>query len=393
MDVKETAAQYADYQIEMRRYFHANPELSGQEFSTSEVVKKELDKMGVPWRNCGLETGVLATIQGAKPGKTILIRGDMDALSVQEETTLPYASKNKGVMHACGHDCHISMLLTAAHILNDMKEELCGCVKLAFQPAEEIGEGAKSMIEQGALEGVDGCFAIHVWSTVPAGKISIEAGPRMASADIIKIDVTGKGGHGAAPHECVDAAVVSCAIVNNLQTIVSREISPTDPAVVTIGTMNVGSRWNVVAEYGHLEGTSRCFSTEVWEQFPARIQRIITETAKTFRAEAKMDYIRLVPPTINDADMASLAHSAAGKVLAEDAPILSPATTGGEDFAYFMQKVPGALALLGVGNEECGAIWPQHSGKYLVDESALIHGAMLYAQVALDFNSKKTGEK
>ncbi|MFA9380398.1 MAG: amidohydrolase [Acetanaerobacterium sp.] len=388
MDIKKIAVKYSEYQVEMRRHFHTNPEISGQEFKTSERVKKELDSIGVPWKKCGLETGVLATIKGAKPGKTILIRGDMDALTVQEETGLPYASVNGGVMHACGHDCHTSMLLTAAHILNDIKDELCGTVRLAFQPAEESAIGAKSMISEGAMDGVDGCFGIHVWSEVPSGKVSVEAGPRMASADLFKIDLTGKGGHGAAPHQCVDAAVAASAVVSNLQTVVSREISPVDPAVITVGVMQVGTRWNVVPEYAHLEGTTRCFSRDVWELFPKRMEQIITNTAKTFRVDAKFDYVRLVPPTINDNKVAALAQNAVKKVVAEDANVLNDKTTGGEDFAFFMEKAPGAIALLGVRNEACDAVYVQHSGKYQVDEDALLSGAMLYAQVAMDFNAQ-----
>lgn len=389
MNVKEIAAKYGDYQVQMRRYFHAHPEVSGKEFKTSERIKKELDSIGVPWKKCGLETGVLATIQGARPGKTILIRGDMDALTVQEETGLPYASENDGVMHACGHDCHISMLLTAAHILNDMKSELCGTVRLAFQPAEEIGTGAKAMMKDGALDGVDGCFGIHVWADVEAGKVSVEAGPRMASADQFFIDITGKGGHGATPHQCIDAAIAASTMVTNLQTVVSREINPVDPAVLTVGLMQVGTRWNVIPEYAHLEGTTRCFDQGVWTAFPEMMERIVTETGKTFRADAKLDYRRIVPPTINDEKMSSLAQNAARKAIGEEASVLSDKTNGGEDFAFFMKKVPGAIALLGIRNEACNAVYPQHSGKYRVDESALLNGAKLYAQVAMDFNAQK----
>lgn len=389
MNIKETAAKYADYQIEMRRYFHQHPEVSGKEYETSKVIKAELDKIGVKWEACGLQTGVLATITGAKPGKTMLLRGDMDALTVEETTGAPYASQNPGVMHACGHDCHISMLLTAAHILNDLKDELCGTVKLAFQPAEEIAEGAKSMIECGAMDGVDGCFGIHVWSDVPSGHVSVEAGPRMGAAAEYRIDITGKGGHGAAPHQCIDAAVATAAVVTNLQTIVSRETSPMDSAVVTAGVIGAGTRWNVVAENGFIEGTTRCFSNEIYEGFPKMIKRIAKDTTKAFRADAKLTkYENLVPPTINDPYISQIAADAAKKVIGEDAPITSPATMGGEDFAYYMRKAPGAIALLGVGNEACGAVWPQHSGNYCVDESALLKGAMLYVQTAVDFNEK-----
>jgi amidohydrolase len=388
MDIKEVAAKYGDYLIEMRRYFHTHPELSGKEFNTSKRVKEELDKIGVEWRDCGMETGVLATIKGAKPGKTILIRGDMDALPIAEETGLPFTSENQGVMHACGHDCHISMMLTAAHILNDVKSELCGTVKLAFQPAEETGEGAAAMIANGALDGVDGCFGMHVWSTVHAGKVSCEAGPRMAATDKFVIDVKGKGGHGSAPHQCVDAAVVCSAIVNNLQTVISREIDPVDPGVITVGTINVGDRWNVIAETGHMEGTTRCFSTKIWDALPEALERIVTGTAKTMRAEATVQNIRVVPPTINDASVAAVAQTAIGEIFGDGAMEPLDRITGGEDFAFYMQKCPGAIAMLGVGSEACDAVWPQHSSHYKVDESALLNGAALYAQVAMDFNKQ-----
>lgn len=388
MDIHELAHQYEEYLIEKRRYFHAHPEVSTQEFHTSQVVKDELDAMGISWRPCGLETGVLATIEGAKPGKTILLRGDMDALTVQETTGAPYASQNDGVMHACGHDCHISMLLTAARLLNDVKDELSGTVKLAFQPAEEVGLGAKSMIEQGALEGVDACFAIHVWAGVSAGTVSLEAGPRMASADQFRIAVKGKGSHAAAPEQGVDAAVVTAAIINNLQTISSREISPMDPVVVTVGTIEAGTRWNVVAENSVMTGTVRSFSNEVWRSLPERVERIVSNTAAAYRATTEVEYENLVPPTVNDASFVALAQQSAKRVMGEDSLSLNPPTTGGEDFSFFMQQVPGAIALLGTGSAACDSLWPNHSGNFRVDESQLIKGAMLYAQVALDFNAQ-----
>lgn len=387
MNLKEAAAKYGDYLIEMRRCFHAHPEVSGKEYETSKRIKAELDKFGIAWRPCGLETGILATIQGGKPGKTILLRGDMDALTVQEETELPYASEVSGVMHACGHDCHISTLLTAARVLNDVKADLCGTVRLAFQPAEETAQGAKSMIENGALDGVDGCFGIHVWSNVPAGQVALAPGPRMAAADQFSIDIKGKGGHASAPHQCVDAAVVASAMVTNLQSIVSREVDPGDPAVLTVGRIEAGTRWNVVAEYGRLEGTTRYFSRDLYQRFPEMMERVVTQTAQTFRAEAKLNYDRIVPPAINDDQMTEVAIGAARKAISTDAVIAIDRITGGEDFAYFMEKVPGAIALMGVGNESCGAAWPQHSGKYRVDESALINSVLLYAQVAADFNA------
>ena len=283
MNIKETAQKYSDYIIETRRYLHMHPELSTKEYETSKFVQSELDKIGVPYVQCGLETGVLATIKGGKPGKTILIRGDMDALPVPEENDLSYKSTVDGVMHACGHDTHTAMMLTAAHILNDVKDELCGTVKLAFQPSEETAQGAPSMIENGAMEGVDAVYGQHIWTQVPTGKVAFAAGPRMASAGQFEIWVQGKGGHGAEPHNCHDAVTCCAAIVNSLQTIVSREYRPIDAAVCTVGRMDVGTRWNVIADSGYLAGTTRCFDRQVFAEFPERIERIVKGTCEAYR--------------------------------------------------------------------------------------------------------------
>ena len=268
MDIQALGAKYHDYLIEMRRWFHANPEVSGEEFNTSARIKEELDKMGIAWRPCGLKTGVMATIEGSKPGKRIMLREDIDALTVQEETGLEYASKNPGIMHACGHDCHISILLTVAAMLNEIKDELCGTVVLAFQPAEEIAQGALSMMQDGVLDGVDACFGMHVWSDIPSGKISVRDGAAMASADQFIIDIEGVSGHGATPHLCADVVPMTSAIIQSLQTVVSREIDPTETAVLTVGTIQAGSRWNVIAGKAQITGTTRCFSNAVRAQFP-----------------------------------------------------------------------------------------------------------------------------
>lgn len=387
MTIQEVASKYEAYQIEMRRYFHMYPEESGKEYNTSKKVKEELDKIGVSWRDCGMETGVLATIEGAKPGKTILLRADMDALSVPEETGVEYASKNEGIMHACGHDCHTSMLLTAAHILNDMRDELCGTVKFAFQPAEEIGKGAASMIEQGAMDGVDGAFGIHIWSDVESGKVACSAGPRMGAANMFTVDIQGRGGHGSAPHQCVDAAVVTTAIVTNLQSVVSRNVAPMDAAVLTVGVIESGARWNVIADKGHLEGTTRCFSTEVNDNLPIWMDRVIQQTAAAYGATAVLNYTKLLPPTVNHESMVELVKASSRKAIGEDAPYELVPTLGSEDFSYYTQKAPGAIAFLGCANEACDSCWPQHHPKYNVDESVLIKGAMLYAQVAMDHNA------
>ena len=388
MDCQKIVEKYGAYQIEMRRYFHAHPEVSTKEYETAKRIREELTKWGIEWRPCGLETGTLATIQGRAPGKTILIRGDIDALTVQEETGVEYASCNPGVMHACGHDCHISMLLTAARILNDMRDEFVGTVKLAFQPAEETGQGAPAMIAEGALEGVDACFGMHVWSDVPSGQVSVQAGPRMAGTDMFKITVEGRGGHGAQPHHCIDATVTAAAIVANLQTLVSREISPVETAVVTVGTLHSGTRWNVVSGHAELTGTTRYFSPEIGKALPGMLERVAKSTAASFRAEATVENSVVVPPTVNEPGMTALAQGAVKKIFGENGLNEQPPTMGGEDFSNFMKRVPGCIALLGVRNAACNAVWGQHSNKYQVDEAALIKGAMLHAQVALDFLAK-----
>ena len=389
MDIKEIAAKYEPWVIDMRRHFHANPEPSRQEEATARRVREELTRLGVEWQPCGAGYGTLATIRGGKPGKTILLRADMDALEVQEDTGAEYASRTPGVMHACGHDCHTAMLLGAAAILCEMKSELPGTVRLAFQPAEEVGEGACDMIAHGAIEGVDACFAIHVWADVDSGKVAVPAGPRMAAADQFRIEITGRGSHGAAPHQGVDAVVAVCSMANALQTVVSREIDPLQSAVLTVGMVGAGTRFNVVSERGFLEGTTRSFSPEVRQQLQDAIFRIMQHTAAANRVEAELLWnptIIGVPPLANDPGVSAAAERAARLVMGEDAPIWTEKTGGAEDFAFFLEKAPGALALLGIRNPECGAVHPHHSGRFCVDESALIRGAMLYAQTAVEVN-------
>lgn len=385
MNLLDLESKYAEYQIAMRRLFHSCPEASGKEFETAKLIRAELDKMGIEWRECGMPTGTLATIKGARPGRTILLRGDIDGLEVTEKTGVDYASKNEGFMHACGHDCHISMLLTAGKILNDLRDRLCGTVVLCFQPAEEIGKGAAAMIADGVLEGVDAAFGIHVWSDVPTGHVSVRTGPMMAAADHFEIEVFGKAGHGAMPHCCVDATLIGSAITMNLQSAVSREIDPIETAVVTVGRFESGTRFNVVSGYAKLTGTTRCFSREVRANFPEQLQRIAQETARAMRGDAKLNYDFLLPPTINDADMAERVRTAAKKLLGDNALYDYPVSMGGEDFAFYQEKVPGVMCFLGVRNEACGATWAQHHNCYQVDEDMLIKGALLHTQMAVDY--------
>lgn len=382
MSIREISNKYKQNVIDLRREFHKYPEASLCEYKTIDRIGQELDKLGVPYKKVA-DTGIIAEIKGNNPGRTVALRADIDALSVTELAECEYKSENEGFMHACGHDCHISMLLGAAMILSEIKNELNGTVRLLFQPAEEVAAGAKKMIADGALDGVDGVFGIHVWSDIESGSVCVQEGPLMASADLFTINVKGKGGHGSAPHQGVDAVVASSAIVMNLQSIVSRELSPLEPAVVSIGSLQVGSRFNVIASEGTLCGTTRSFNPNVRNKFPEMIQRIAQDTASTYRAEAKLEYNFATPVVINDTNCSKIAEKSLDEIGAKS--IIVEKITGGEDFAEYMSIVPGMIALVGVRNEVKGACYPQHHPMYTVDEDALEIGTALYAQYAKDF--------
>jgi len=382
LSIIELSNKYKQNVIDLRREFHKYPEASLYEYKTIDMIGRELDNLGVDYKRVA-DTGIIAEIKGINPGKTVALRADIDALSVKELTQCEYKSENEGFMHACGHDCHISMLLGAAMILSEIKAELNGTVRLIFQPAEEIAAGAKKMIQAGALHGVDGVFGMHVWSDIECGSVCIQEGPLMASADLFTINVLGKGGHGSAPHQGVDAVIASSAIVMNLQSIVSRELSPLEPAVVSIGSLNVGSRFNVIASEGTLCGTTRSFNQSVRSKFPEMIQRVAEDTASAYRATAVVEYIFATPVVINDANCSKIAEKSLAAIGAKS--IIIEKITGGEDFAEYLNIVPGIIALVGVRNDTKGAIYPQHHPMYTVDEDALEIGTALYSQYAMDF--------
>ncbi|MDD7410729.1 M20 family metallopeptidase [Fusobacterium gastrosuis] len=385
MDIKNISKKYKDYVIEKRRYFHMNPEPSFCEFNTSKVIKEELDKLSIPYI-VSAETGIIATIKGKENGKTVLLRADMDALEVCEKNEVSYKSQKDGLMHACGHDGHVAMLLGAAHILNEIKEEIKGEIKLLFQPAEEIATGAKKMIEETNItDQIDSAFAIHLWQGVPVGKVSLESGARMAAADMFKIKIKGKSGHGSMPHETVDAALTAAAVLMNLQHLVSRNTNPLDTLVITIGKMEAGTRFNVIAGEAVLEGTARSFSKEVWEKIPEQLERVINSTCDAYGATAEIDLNRATPPLVNDEKISEILKNSVEKLYGAEAVTKYEKTPGGEDFAYFTQKVPGALAFVGIRNDEKGIDAPHHNEKFDMDERGLEIGTNLYVQFALDF--------
>ena len=390
MNVRDITKKYKDYIIEKRRYFHMNPEPSFNEYNTSKVIQEELIKIGIPFEIFA-KTGIIATIKGKSSGKTVLLRADMDALEVCEKNNVSYKSQKEGLMHACGHDGHIAMLLGAAHVLNEIKNDISGEIKLFFQPAEEVAKGAKAVIEESKItDFIDAAFAIHLWQGIPVGKISLESGARMAAADMFSIKVKGKSGHGSMPHETIDAVVVASAIVMNLQHLVSRNTNPLDTLVVTVGKLTAGTRYNIIAGEALLEGTIRSFSDEVWKKVPEQIERVVKNTAATYSAEAEIDLFRATPPLVNNQDISDILKISAEKLYGEEVVIKYEKTPGGEDFAYFTQAVPGALAFVGIRNDEKGINSPHHNETFDMDEEALEMGTNLYVQFAVDFlNSKK----
>ncbi|WP_100330265.1 amidohydrolase [Bacillus xiapuensis] len=382
--------KYGDELVELRRKLHSEPELSWEEERTTAFICEYLENLGIPYQKL-VPTGVVANIEGKIPGKVVALRGDMDALSVQElNRDLPYVSKEDGKMHACGHDAHTAMLLIAAKALQGIKDELKGTVRLLFQPAEEVAEGAREMVKQGAVDGVDNVFGIHIWSQIPSHKILCNPGPAFASADLFKVTFKGRGGHGAIPQDCIDAAVVASSFVMNVQSVVSRTIDPRDPAVLTIGKMVVGTRFNVIAENAVIEGTVRCFDPDTRDHIEKQLQHYAEQVAAIYGATAKVEYIHGTQAVINEEASASLVQEVAVEAFGAESLYHDKPTMGGEDFSYFLEKVPGSFALVGCGNPAKDTEWAHHHGKFNVDEEALSTGAELYAQYAWAYLNKET---
>lgn len=383
--IKKLAEKYADYIIEQRRYLHQIPELSLNEVKTTEKLVEELKKMNMEVITFPDYQGCIGIIKGGKPGKTIMLRADIDALPVKEQTGLPFASTN-GKMHACGHDNHMAMQLGAAKILTDLKDELHGTVKLLFQSGEEVGDGAKYYVEKGYLDDVSAVYGTHIWSAVEAGKFNLEAGERMASCDIFKIIVNGTSAHGSAPNLGNDALYAAASIVMNIQSFVSRRNNPLDAAVVTVGTMNGGQRFNIVANHIEMEGTTRAFNKQTRDSIEGELKKIIENTAIALGVTAKLEYSYLTDPIVNDNDnLNQIARNAAIKLYGEDVLVPMTKIMGAEDFSHLVTNIPGFFGFIGCHNEKLGMVYNNHSEFFTVDESALHMGAALAAQFAYDF--------
>jgi hippurate hydrolase len=384
----DDAKPLLDDAIQLRRRIHRRPEIGLTLPRTQDTVLAALDGLGLATRTGRTTTSVVATLDGARPGPTVLLRADMDALPLREETGLPFASEVEGAMHACGHDAHVAMLVGAARLLAARRDAIAGRVLFMFQPGEEGYHGARVMIEEGLLDGERapaGAFAIHVGHRYPAGVVGTRGGALMASGDTLQITVRGRGGHASAPHDCLDPIPIACEIVQAFQTAVTRRVNAFDPAVVTIARIEAGTTRNVIPETASLLGTIRTVSERTRGTVLDAVRRVAEGVAGAHGAEAEVNIIRGYPVTVNDPDFAGFVHEVSRDLLGpERAELMDHPIMGSEDFSYVLQRVPGALTFLGTRPDD-GPAHPNHSNRMRVNESALTTGIALHAAVALRF--------
>ncbi len=379
-------ADLVSYMVKIRRQIHAYPELSFEEFKTSELISQELDRLGLEYRKGVARTGIVAEIGSTDTSNPcVALRADMDALPIQEKTGLPFASKIPGKMHACGHDGHVAMLLGAAALLK--RAQIPGKVRLLFQPAEEGVGGAKAMIEEGALQGVEAIFGGHIDRHFRVGEIAVQPGVICAYTDTFSIDITGKGGHAARPHETVDSIVVASLLVMSIQTLVSREVNPAYPSVVTVGLIRGGRAANVIADKAHLEGTIRTTHPGVRQTLLTGLARMVKATGELYHAKACIQFSEGYPPVINHPEAAETARKAALEIVGKKGVVQQPhPSLGGEDFSYFLKEIPGCFVRFGAKKEGQEG-HPAHSPYFDFDEGVLPIGASFLATTALMYLS------
>lgn len=391
-DFLQEAKSLFNYTQSMRRDFHIHPELGFHEVRTGGIVAKELESLGLEVTKGIGKTGVVGLLEGSKPGPTILLRFDMDALPIVEDTGAQYASENHGVMHACGHDGHTAMGLTVAKILHKHRNELAGTVKFCFQPSEEgyNGEemgGAQMMIRDGVLDGpkVDHTLSMHLWNEKPLGWVGVTKGPVMAGAEQFTIKLTGKGGHGAAPHTTIDPIATAAYIITALQTIVSRNVAPLQSAVVSVTTVHSGTAFNVIPQEAELTGTIRTFDLDVRKKVLERFDQIVRGVAETMGCKVEINVQRITPAVINNDDVAANVQRTARDLLPDSQlDTSSYLTMGAEDMAFMQEKVPGCYFFIGSNNKEKHLDYGHHHPKFDFDEEALIRGSALMAAAAAD---------
>jgi hippurate hydrolase len=378
----EVEENFGEQIVALRRDIHREPELGFDTEKTAKKVIAALDGLPLDIERGVARNGIVATLRG-REGPTVALRADMDALPIEEETGLPFSSWIGGRMHACGHDGHTSMLVGAAHALSleDFRDRLNGTVKFVFQPAEEGGGGGRVMVDEGVADDVSSIFALHLWPGLPFGKVATKAGPIMAAADAFEMEIIGSGGHGAMPHLAADAVVIAAQVVTALQTVVSREVDPVEPAVLTVGEIGAGTAFNIIPEKARLGGTVRTLNPDLRERMPGRMEAVARGVAKGMRGDANLDYIFSYPVTANDEGVACRALGVAEELFGGHSVLeLANPSMGAEDFAYFLEKVPGAFIWLGVGEDVSGL----HTPQFAFDEEILARGSALLAALALE---------
>ena len=383
MVIKAQIASHKEHLIAVRRDLHRIPEMGFKEEKTSAYVAEYLKREGLSVVTDIARTGVMALLETGRPGPTLLIRADMDALPITEATGLPFASQHPGVMHACGHDGHTAMVLVSATVMNALKDRVNGTIKFVFQPAEEGPGGALPMIEAGVMDNphVDYALGCHIWPTIPEGTIGIRAGVLMAAMFRFDIAIKGKGGHGAMPHLCVDALETGCQVVAALQRIVSRQMDPLSPSVITVGEFQAGTAFNVIPEHAKLCGTARTFDKTVWKRWPEIIETIVKGVCDSMGAGYEMSYEQGYPPTINDPEMADRMKRIAGEVVGRGQVVVPDKTLGGEDMSFFLAKAQGCFFCLGAGNDAYAGI---HNPRFGFNEDILLTGVETYCRAAVD---------
>ncbi len=382
MDVRERVSRCRDDVIKIRRDLHRIPETAFEEKNTSAYVARCLNETGVSVRTGMARQGVVGLLETGVSGPNLLIRADMDALPVTEETGLPFASTHRQTMHACGHDGHMAMVLGAARVLGELKGQLKGSITFVFQPAEEGPGGAKPMIEEGVMENPHTDYAVgcHLWPGIPEGTIGVRAGPFMAAMDRFDIAIIGRGGHGAMPHQCVDALDTGVQVVNALQRIVSRQMNPLSPCVITVGQFHAGTAFNIIPSRAELTGTTRTFDRNLWTSWPSRMETIVRGVCASMGAAYELNYTQGYPPLVNDAFMAQVVRECAEDVVGHEQVVEPEPTMGGEDMAFYLERAKGCFFFLGAGYEG-GA--PLHSPRFDFSEAVLARGVETFCRVAL----------
>lgn len=388
--VKTLSEKYYEMTKDIRHLIHMYPEDGYKEHKTSKIIIDELEKMNIKVTKNVAKTGVVGLIEGKYPGKTVLLRADMDALKLDEKAEVEYKSKIPGMMHACGHDGHVAGLLGAAMILNDLKDELHGNVKLVFQPAEERDGGARPMIEEGVLENpnVDAVFGAHLWGALKEGQVHVKHGAMMAAPDIFVFKIIGVGGHGSTPHQGIDPIVITCQVINTIQTIVSRKTNPLNPIVISCGRIQGGDCHNVIPNEVEVEGTIRTFTQEDRELVPKLMEDIIRGITSCQGASYEFYYEAKYPALINDSKMTDLVKESVGKIIgSENVFELREATMGAEDFAFFTQKVPGSFFFVGIAKDDQKPVL-HHNPYFKWEDKNIKILSQSLSQVSIDFLNK-----